>query len=383
MCFVQAAADQKYELVFSAGSVGRRPKNGAVVFANYRVSSGELPNGAADFSTDSAIDGHSNVIVTTAITATGGAISESIESIRFNAPRYFQTQERAVTTNDYKSLLYNAFPEITSINVYGGEDAQPPRFGKVIVSVDVTDADGVPEYKKNEYLQYIRERCSLSIDPIIIDPEFMGVEVYSTVHYNVNATTYTELDIESLVKSTIINYSTTDLNDFSVTLRASNLSSLIDYTETSILSNDTILKPYLTFVPSTTATNKIQLLFKNAVKKLPGRNATHLYKNEQSVSSTTFTFEGTSGVSVEDDGKGNLRLVRITPTSYLVVRETIGTVDYASGTITIPSLSLSAYDGDGIRFYIVPESNDITATQNKILRIKPTDIYVTISPERL
>ena len=383
VCFLQGAEDQKYELVFSGGGLGRRPKNGAVITATYRTSAGELPNGASVFTPDTAIDGHSNVVITTIQSATGGMVSESIESIRFNAPKYFQTQERAVTTADYKSLLFNAFPEVTSVNVYGGEDAEPPRFGKVLVSVDVQDADGVPEFKKNEYVQYLRDRCSLSIDPVIIDPEFMYVDVRSTVRYDVNATTLTQQDILLLAKEAVVDYSTTYLDDFSVTLRGSQLSAAIDAADVSILSNDLIIRPYITYVPSIGTDNKINITFKNAVRRLPERGTSHIYVNEKAVESSTFTFEGTSGISFEDNGNGRLRLVKLTPTTHTIIREDVGTIDYTTGSITIPSLVVSEYEGDGIRFYIVPEQNDVTALQNKIMKIKASDIYITITPERL
>lgn len=383
VCFLQAAESQKYELVFSSGDLGRRPKNGAVITATYRTSAGELPNGASVFSVDTAIDGHTNVIINTVQSATGGLTTEGIESIRFNAPKYFQSQERAVTTADYKSLLFNTYPEITSVNVYGGEDAEPPRFGKVLVSVDVQDADGVPEYKKNEYLQYLRDRCSLSIDPVIIDPDFMYVDVRSNVRYNINSTTLSQQEIELAAKTAIINYSTQYLDDFSVTLRGSQLSSAIDNADSSVLSNDLIVRPYITYVPTVNADNKITIAFKNSIRRLAERNSTHLYVDEQSVTSSTFTFEGTDGISFEDNGSGALRLVKLTPTSHTIIREDVGTVDYTTGTIVVPSLTVSEYAGDGIQFYIVPEQKDVTATQNKIMKIKASDIYITITPERL
>jgi len=217
VCFLQAAPYEKYEILFGDGLLGRKPQNGSMVTITYRTSSGELANGANRFSIDTSVDGHSNVSIRVLTTATGGSVSESTESVKFNAPRFFQTQERAVTVQDYKTLLFTKFPEITSVNVYGGEDAIPPRYGKVLIAIDVANADGVAEFQKNEYINYVRDRCSLSIDPIIVDPLFMSVDLTVKVRYDANATLLSQSDIQSLVASTIIDFNTLNLDDFAVT----------------------------------------------------------------------------------------------------------------------------------------------------------------------
>lgn len=383
VCFLQAAPYDKYEVVFGDGSIGRRPQNGSMVTITYRTSSGELANGASRFSVDTSIDGHSNVSLTVLASATGGSINESTDSIKFNAPRYFQTQERAVTTQDYKTLLFTRFPEITSVNVYGGEDAVPPRYGKVLIAVDVANADGVAEYQKNEYQNYVRDRCSLSIDPVIVDPQFMYVDITGKVRYDANATLLSQTDIQSLVVSAIVDFSTKYLNDFDVTMRTSKLSTTIDAVDPSILSNDLYIRPYINITPIPGSSYRNTIVFGNAIRQQADVGRYPKYVDEQSVSSSTFTYQGVGGVSLEDDGAGGLQIVRATPNSYSVIKTGVGSVNYATGEVNITGLIVDSYDGNGINLYIVPAEKDVVASRNVVLQIKSADIHITTSPERL
>ena len=133
--FVQPSTNERYEVVFGDGIIGRKPKNDSAVILEYRISNGQLPNGARVFRTAGTIDGESNVAITTVSAATLGDVFESIDSIKFNAPRAFTTQERAITAEDYENILRLNFPEINAVAAYGGEDAVPPQYGRVYISV--------------------------------------------------------------------------------------------------------------------------------------------------------------------------------------------------------------------------------------------------------
>ncbi|NDH49507.1 MAG: hypothetical protein EBY41_02960 [Proteobacteria bacterium] len=167
--FLQAAENGQYEILFGDNIVGRRPANGATIIATYRISSGELPNGARTFDIDGAIQGLTNISdITTINGATGGQASESVESVRFNAPRHYQNQGRAVTVTDYENILRTEFNEIEAIAAFGGEDATPPQFGKVFISVDVKGASGSSEAQKRKFSKFISNKTPLSIDPVFI-----------------------------------------------------------------------------------------------------------------------------------------------------------------------------------------------------------------------
>jgi galactitol-specific phosphotransferase system IIB component len=382
VCFVQAAENEKYEILFGDGLIGRKPKNASTIVVSYRVSSGELGNGASTFAPDTKIDGHADVEVTVLQTASGGSVGEDNESIRFNAPRFFQTQERAITTTDYKTLLFARFPEITAVNVYGGETASPPRYGKVLVSIDVRDADGVPEFKKNEYLQYIRERCSLSIDPVFIDPSFLYLDVTVNVRYNALATVLSQQDIESRVKYQVIQYSSNNLDDYDVIARSSNISKSIDAADQSILSNDLIINPYILIVPTTGVSYRSEIAFGNKLRQRTATNIPSLI-SEQALYSSLFTYQGTTGASLLDDGNGVIRVVQVTPTNIYTLKDNVGTVDYATGKINITNLLVQAYEGLGIQIFVNLYSGDVVATNNLIMKIDPADIHITVTPERI
>jgi len=202
--FVQGAENNQYEIIFGDNVKGRTPKSGSTIVVNYLAGNGELPNGARTFSIDGSIQGQSNVsTITTVASAVGGAVNESIESIKLNAPRYYQNQERAVTTSDYETLLTTNFPEIAGAAAYGGEDRDPPVYGKVYVAVDLIGADGVSDLDKNRYYKFLKQRSPVSIDPVIEDPDFLYVEVDTAVRYNVNVTNQSISDIKTLVETTV------------------------------------------------------------------------------------------------------------------------------------------------------------------------------------
>ena len=381
--FIQSAPQDLYEIVFGNGTQGRMPKHGAVVSVVYRVNNGELPNGCAVFSADDAIDGHTNIRVTTKQDAIGGAVHETTQMIRKNAPRYYQTQERAVTSNDYKTLLQLSFPEITAIHVFGGEEANPPRYGKVVLSVDIDTADGVMDLKKEEYRRFLKERCPLTIDPIFIDPEFLNVEVYCNISYDVDKITVSELELISAVKTQIRVFNELNLNDFNTTLRYSKLLEQIDSTNLNIISNSTEVISYKDVIPELNSSEPIVIEFGNELKVLNSAYV-HPYVSNHAVTSTYFTYNDVS-CKIEDDGYGIIRVVAVAMegTEHAFVEE-IGTVDYITGTVTLPSgLKASAYDGDAIRIRVVTDNHNIMAVRNNIIRIKDSDIYVTATGERV
>ena len=381
--FMQAAESDLYEVVFGNDTQGRTPRHGAVISVVYRVGNGELPNGCSVFSSDDAIDGHTNIKVTTIQDAIGGAIHETTEMIRKNAPRYFQTQERAVTATDYRTLLQLAFPEIVAIHVFGGEEAEPPRYGKVILSVDVDNADGVSDGKKEDYRKFLKERCPLTIDPIFIDPEFINVEVYTNVVYNLNTSAISENELQSAIKTQVRVFNEMYLNDFDTTLRYSRLIKQIDDSNQSIASNSTELVAYKDIVPVLNSSEPFTVRFLNPLRVLNSAYV-HPYVDNHSISSSYFTYDNTL-CKVEDDGNGVIRIVSLTmnESEHTKIVD-VGTVDYATGEVVFSAgLNISSYEGASIRLRAVTDSKDIVAVQNNIIRIKDNDIYVTVIGQRL
>lgn len=381
--FIQPAENQQYEIVFGDDVFGRRPKNGSAIIVEYRISSGELPNGASIFVNDGAIDGHADVTVTTINSASSGAVAESIESVRFNAPRAVATQERAVTANDYKTLLQVQFPEIQAINVYGGEDQDPPQYGKVFISVDIENADGVPEASKAVYYDFIKTKTPLTITPVFIDPEFTYIEVDTFVRYNVNVTQKTPEEIRTLVQIAINNYDNLNLNDFESTLRYSQLCQAIDAADTSIVSNETKIKaikilatPTLKFNAATNYTIKYDLPLTREYYVTGTRFASVA---EHTVESSSFIFGGKT--CYIKDNAGVLNIVTLVGENFDVVKS-IGSIDYMTGTIILVGFAPESALGGQIKFYAIPESKDIFCRKNVVLSIAEQDISIDVERVR-
>lgn len=377
--FTQAAENQQYELKFGDNVFGRTPADGAVIVAEYRVSSGELPNGASVFVNDSNIDGHSNVRITTTSNAAGGSINESIESIRFNAPRNYQALGKAVTATDYETLLRSKFSDIQNVVAYGGETLVPPQFGKVFVSVDVFNADGTPENRIKTYGDYLKSRTPLTLEVVFIDPEFMYAEIDMIVRYNVNATTKTSNDIRTLVLAKVDEFNNTNLNGFNKTLYCSRLSAEINNVDPSILSNELNVKAtkYLTPALNTNLSFDINygfpLLVESGVSVLSGE--THY---GHSVVSTAFTYNGNRCILV-DDTLGNLFIARQLATTVEILRS-VGSVDYENGIITVTDFETSGYEGSVLEVFVKSRTQDFSSNKNVILSIKQDGVAVTVIP---
>jgi len=380
--FIQAAQNEKYEVLFGDGISGRKPKDNAVVLCEYRVTNGEIPNGAFKFISDGAIGGLSNVQIGTVAAAIGGSVNESIESVKFNAPRYFTAQERAITTEDYENLLKINFPEVLAVSAYGGQDVDPPQYGRVFVAVDIDQVDGLPASKRDEYYSFLKTRCPVSIEPIIIEPEMTFVYISSLVRYNINTTDLSAGDIKSFVLSAISTYSTTYLNDFNKTLRYSQLVTAIDNANENIVGNETDIEAVKKIRPLLNSNTPIVLDFNFALES--GGTSGKLRHNNRSISpvfSSSFDFQNRVA-RLQDDGLGNLNIVKADGASIEKLAPA-GTVDYTTGRLNITGLNIQSYYGSSIKIYVRPLLKDIFSTKNSILQIVADDVEIAIEQVRI
>ena len=375
--FVQAAQNQQYELLFGDGVYGRRPKDGSTVVVKYRACSGELPNGARVFNADGPIDGHANVTVTTVTSASGGAVAETTESIRYNAPRSFQSQNRAVTASDYETLLKARFSDIQAISVFGGEEATPPQYGKVFVSVDVAEADGAPELRKQAYQNYIKDKTPLSMQVVFVDPEFLYVDVNTTVYFNTNSTNKTSSDIETSAKAAIVGYNQQNLSDFKKTLHYSNLVKAIDASDASVVSNDTELTLIKRVTPRLNEGYPFAVVVNNKLQTETGKKlAASEVHYGHTLTSSSFVYDNSRCILI-DDSLGNV-YIALQEASTIRVLKSVGTIDYEIGQLTIgDSFVISSYEGNYIELRFKTNSKNIQSKTNTILAIDSLDITVT------
>lgn len=380
--FLQAAENDQYEILFGDDIIGRRPRAGAVILAEYRVCNGELPNGARTFDIDGPISGQSNVSVITTITpASGGAVSEDIASIKFNAVRHYQNQERAVTAGDFESLLTRNFPDIDAVSAYGGEDADPPQYGKVIIAVDIKAGEAASLSDKQRYYNFIKPRSSISIDPVFIDPVYLYCEVYATVRFNTNTTTIRASDMSTLTTATISTYNNTNLDGFKKTLRCSKLAELINNQHPSVVSCDLSISPFKTFIPTTGRIYKQSFDFGFRLSKEYTISYDDLVKSPiPAVRSTTLIKDG-KNCYIKDNGAGVIGLYTIETSDGEVNLGDVGTIDYDTGKVEITNLVIDSFipaSGPHVHLYAVPVEKDISSTKNQILVIRDSDIEVDV-----
>ena len=383
--FLQAAENDRYEIVFGNDIIGKRPKNGSSIYAEYRVCNGELPNGALELISDRSISTFGNVTVRNTydsegnvIRASGGAVHESLDDIKFNAPRHYQTQERAITANDYKVLLKKQFPEINALAVYGGESLSPPQYGRVFVAVDLFGFDGIPEYKKNEFSKWLRNRMPITVESVFIDPTFTWGDLNMTVRYDQNMTELTESDISTRVLNTVQQYSASKFNDFNVTVHFSKLVTEIDNTHPSILSTEADFRLYKLLKPTLNIEKDYVIEFSLPLKNtLPKLALVNSVTAEKTVSSSNFTFNGRQ-CRFEDDNAGVLRVVTNTSNKTISVVKNVGKVDYDKGTVTILNFATPAYSGNGIKLYVKPRSSDVDFALSDYFEVKTEDVAIAI-----
>ncbi len=384
--FLQAAENGYYEILFGDNVIGRQPKNGAIIECEYRITKGERANGArqfwANFDPTATVDGLSteltNVPTTTTLQdADAGAYSESTESIRYYAPRHFQAQERAIVAADYESALRERFPEISAVSVFGGEELDPPKYGRVFVVVDLADVNGLPESKKDEYYAFIRARSPLK--PVFIDPKFTYLAVNSIVRYNVNITPTSPTTIATLVKNIISQYNDEFLGTFGYQYRHSPFVTMIDTVDQSIISNETETNVYKKIAPTPLVSENMVIEYGIPIEDDGGYlDSSHSATERHAVWSSPFYYNGIR-VILEDDGNGILRLVKSDNVTHNSVID-IGTVDYAKGTLSLINFVTTDYEGDAINIYMRPASADVLVPKDTIVEIEPHAVEVYVEP---
>jgi hypothetical protein len=330
--FLQPAENGYYEVIFGDGVVGKQPKTGSYIIIDYRVTEGAKSNGAKTFSINFDPTGlgelTSGISITTVTVSENGAEAESNESVRYYAPRHFQIQERAITESDYEISLKTKFPEINAVSVFGGEKVTPPKFGRVYISVDIANVDGLPPSKIEQYTSFISKRNPLGITPIFIEPRMLYWKPETKVKYNINVTDSSTQRIKTLVTDAILKFNEEFLDDFNVDLKFSRLVSTIDGADSSIVSNQTGIWLYRKTIPTIDIPHDRQIGFTQPIST-----------NNGSVYSSNFISGGTLCQFWTEDGNLWLRNAR-TQRNIRV----IGSIDYKTGLLTYSGLTVTSFE---------------------------------------
>ena len=390
--FVQAADRGRFEIVFGDGVFGRKPKNGSAVSIQYRATVGSDGNGSTDFT---LVDNLGNFngfgsAITPTITVTqagyGGANAESIEEIRFRAPKYYQTQERAVTESDFSTLITQRFQDIKAVHVYGGETLMgAPQYGRVFISPATFTGEPVSDSEKLDIENFVKERCSLGTVPVIVDPDTLYLVVNTEVLYMPSETAKTARDIQAEVKSTIIGFNNTYMKNFNTTFRQSRFEALVDEADHAIYSNDTdVTLKKVAYVEINSAA-AIDVRYRNSIQ--PGTITSSSFISggrtyqftDFNPNNNTLTVSQIGNETLVTNSANIVYLKDITVTG-AVTYTPAGFVDYEMGTININAITITNLLGSsGINFYAKPPYGNISSRENDIIEIDIEELNITVS----
>ena len=374
--FIEPDADDTYQIRFGDGILGRKEKTGNIVIIGYNLTNGVLGNGARIFSPVSTVAGYPGATVTTISASVGGSDEESNDNIRFNAPRHYEVQNRAVTANDYKRIITREYPQAQSVVVYGGENADPPEFGKVFIGIKPKSGLAITTSVKDFISEVLTKYNVGSITPDFVDIDYIFPILTLTVNYDSRFTSKTTSVLQRDVLNSITSYSTNELQEFSKDLRISKLTRTIDDTNTSIVGNELSIKLKKSFNPTLSEKLNYTIRFSNRIHH---PHAGHM----GAVTSTEFTILDGENISRSgckfDDVDGIIRVFRIVDGNKKIVYENQGTIDYEKGEIILNLFNPSAYIGSSLDIIAKPENQDVRPLREQVVLISESNINITMN----
>lgn len=382
--FLEETEDEQYEIKFGDGTFGVSLDNGNVVVIEFIVTSGSLANDSVNLTYADSIAGVTAISFVANDPAAGGAAKELTSQIKFNAPKSYEAQNRVVTSEDYKALLLKQ-PNVDSVVVWGGEDNDPPSYGRVYIAIRPTSGEVLTATEKQNLItSIINPKKVLTISHEIVDPEYLYITVTSTVKYEADKTTLSQDAMSSLITDTIKNYNDSDINQFGKYFRYSKLSRLIDASERSILNNDTtvLIRKELDVQLGNSA--RYEISFSNPINATTrGRPASHPYGFGNQITSNAFTFLGFTNCFLEDNN-GIIRIYRETTNETIAVQINAGSIDYDTGTIILTAFAPTAFSDGGttLKITATPANKDILPLRNQILTIEDADITVSMVDDK-
>ena len=373
--FLQEVENSRYEVYFGDGVLGKAIADGNIIILDYITCNQDLPNGASSFTLSGDIGGFSSTTITTISNSNGGTEPESISSIKYNAPRDYSTQDRAVTAEDYKVLVKSLYANAQAVQVYGGEDAEVPSYGKVFISIKAKSGSNLTVATKESIVTSLKSYAVASVRPEIIDPETTFIRLTTDFKYDSDKTTKDVSTLRTNIRNQISLYNQNNLQNFTGIFRYSKLLETINDADSSILSNITTVKMFKTITPTLNSALKYTISFNNAFyNPHSGHNAS----GGGVIDSTGFKISNDSSTNehfLDDDGAGNLRVYYLSGTTRVYTSSTFGTVNYTTGQVVLTSANITSISNvDGatstiIRVFAIPNSNDVVPVRNQILEI--------------
>ena len=373
--FLQEVENGRFEVYFGDGVLGQAIADGNIVILDYITCNRDEANGATTFTLAGNVGGFTDVTITTLNNANGGDAPETIKSIKYNAPRDYTSQDRAVTADDYKVLVKSLYANAQSVQVYGGEDAATPDYGKVYISIKAKSGSNLTQLTKESIVKSLKSFAVASVTPVIIDPETTFITLTTVFKFDSSLTTKDVSTLQTNVLNAVSSYNTSTLEDFTGMFRYSEVLKTIDDADTSILSNITKVNMYKFITPTLNSALKYTVSFNNAFYNPHSGHASDM---GGIVSSTGFKISNDNSTNehfLDDDGAGNIRVYYLSGTTRIYTSTSFGTVDYTTGEIILTSAnitSISNVDGAAstrIRVTVIPNSNDVVPVRNQVLSI--------------
>ena len=385
--FLEESEQKKPEIIFGDGILGEALVNGDVIEVTYPTSIGAEPNGLSGFSFAGTVKDSRNAPITSGITLTlttppdGGADPETIDSIKYSAPKFYSSFGRAVTTKDYEAIIPQIYPNVQSIVAFGGEEADPPEYGKVIVVIKPKNADRLSISEKDAVAKKIRSYSVGAVEPKIMDPSVLFIDLVSYVYFNPNNTRRSQEDIKQIIYRTMetLNASA-EFNKFGGKFKYSKMGKIIDDAEPAITSNITKVRMRKNVPVSLNQRFNYKICFGNRI-------------NAQLDTPTLETngFKRADGGNqvfyLNDDGLGTIRLYYVNADgSKQYIGGNWGTIDYTYGEITINDLVITEVvnSTDNIlQFSVIPESNDLVSLRETYLTLGIDNLVVNVIDDEI
>ena len=377
---IQEIEDEKYQILFGDNLIGKKPENGSVINISYIVTNGKSANGSANFTFSGNIkDNNKNNItsgislITTLVSSENGDDIETIDSIKYLAPRVYASQYRAVTANDYRGLIPYLYSNVDSVTAYGGDELTPPQYGKVFISIKPRNGNFLSEITKNEIKKKLKQYSIAGIKPEIIDLKYLYVEIDSTIYYDTSFTSDPVLLKNQVLNSLNFYSNSSEVNNFGGRFKYSKLNTIIDNTNRAITSNITKVRMRRDLSAELNKFATYEICFGNKFhQKTEKYNIKSSGFNIKDVADTLYLTD-----SPNDSLTGKIIFFKLVNNIPTIVSSNAGTVDYFNGEIklNIVNISSTSLPNNIIEIQAMPESNDILALKDIYLKI---DMFNTV-----
>jgi len=366
--FLQEKETGMYELYFGDNFLGMQPQSGSIVIVEYLETNADEANSINRFT--SAVSGLGTITVVSA--SSGGVAEESVSRIKFLAPKYYTAQSRAVTENDYKTMVMREYPSASSVYVYGGEDVDPPQYGKVFIALKPNTGSALTAQEKTSLIKRLRDnRSVVTVTPEIVDPDYIDLVIDSIITFDPSLTSIGAGTLKSIIVAYLYTYSTSTLESFGSNFYLSKIIQAINGLNAGVVSNQTSVKMRKTINLSRLLVTKgFSIDFKNPINRV-----SHMESGMPTLASSIFSHRDLFGVlynnvSAVDNSDGRIDLVRIDEEGMSkLVYQNIGSVDYDKGIVRFNTNFSPTGSEIFLTITVEPQNDDLFVFENKMFRI--------------